>query len=99
MWSRTAGEGQALPLHLPQHFSLKQEFPTPTLPTPRHENAAAKALGMPSNAQKLKSRILISIQAKNITNAKAPANGWKRGIPLSGFSRENWQKCQVQQSL
>lgn len=36
---------------------------------------------------------------KNITSAKAPANGWKRGIALSGFSRENRQNCQVQQSL
>lgn len=68
-------------------------------PQALHENAAAKALGMPSNTHKLKSRILISIQTKNITSAKAPANGWKRGTPLSGFSRENWQKCQVQQSL
>lgn len=36
---------------------------------------------------------------KNITSAKASANGWKRRIPLSSFSKENEQKCQIQQFL
>jgi len=36
---------------------------------------------------------------KNRTSAKAPANGWKRAFHYLFFSRENRQKCQVQQSL
>lgn len=60
-----------------------------------HERAAAKALGMPSDAQRLKQRVLISIH----TTIYLVPNGWERGIPPPCFSRENRQKCQVQHSL